>query len=173
MYKRNPKDPGGSKHVCAQDEEDFAQERAIQDWLEREGRVDDFGFEHINRKGNARNTLVRAQVRLDAKVQEDGSSTFADLIAGCDGRDLECAGGDRPADGDAEPTYSAAVHLESELDLFCKGIGLTGGETEWVKKSVKSAASLQNLRSLMKEEKHSEWSRINLESLKPLRNFNE
>ncbi len=111
-YIKNPKDQGGSKFLSAQDQEDFEQEMHIKAWLEREGRAADFGYEHINRKGNARNTLVRAHVHLDAKVQEDGSGTFADLVAGSDGRDLECAGGDRPAD----ELSDAPANLD---ELFC------------------------------------------------------
>ena len=88
-YIRNPKDPGGSKYLCAQDEEDFEQEKQIEAWLAREGRSGELEFQHFNRKGNARNTLVRAQVRLDAQISEDETGTFADLIAGSDGRDLE------------------------------------------------------------------------------------
>lgn len=170
-YIRNPKGTKGGKYgPSEQDEADFKQEKLIKEWLEREGRADDFRFEHINRKGNARNTGVRAQVRLDQKIQADGSGTFADFIAGCDGRDLECAGGDRSLD--LEP-LSAADRLENELNLFFDAIGVPEGTKKWAMKSVKSAESLRKLQSLMKEEKQLQISPISLELLKPLPNFKE
>lgn len=77
------------KWTCEQDEEDFEQEKLIKDWIGQRRDVE-FEFQHINRKGNARNTLIRASISLDQKIGEDSSGTFADLIAGSDGRDLEC-----------------------------------------------------------------------------------
>lgn len=170
-YVRNQKDPGGSKYLCAQDEEDFEQEKAIKDWLEREGRADDFGYQHINRKGTARNTLVRAQVRLDAQIQTDETGTFADRIAGSDGRDLECAGGAGSTD-DADAN-TAPFYLAKQVDAFLDGIGADERTREWVKKSLKQAPDLMNLRSLMKEEKPFEISPISLGCLKPLGSFKE
>lgn len=146
--------------LCAEDEEDYAQERLIKEWLEREGGARDFEYKHINRQGNARNTLVRAQVRLDQQINEDGSGTFADLIAGCDGRDLECGRSDHEAN---DASTSAADRLENEFDLFFDAIGASEETKIWAKKSVKSAESLRQLRSLMNDEKPFEISPINLE----------
>lgn len=112
QYIRNQKDPGGSKFLSSQDVEDHEQEQQIKAWLEREGRADEYSFQHINSKGLPRNTGVRAQVRLDAKVQENSSTTFENYIAGSDGRDLECAGGSGPI-GLAE-----TEQLENEFEFF-------------------------------------------------------
>lgn len=170
-YLRNPKGTKGGKYgPSEQDQADFEQEKLIKEWLEREGRTDEFGYQHINRKGLARNTTVRAQVRLDQQIREDGTGTFADLIAGCDGRDLECG---RDSDETPDRQETAADRLESELNLFFDAIGVSEGTKKWGMKSVKSAESLRKLQSLMKEEKQLQISPINLESLKLLPNFKE
>lgn len=143
-----------------QDEEDFKQEKLIKEWLNREGRSDQFDCQYINRKGNARNTVGTRSLGLDQKINEDGSGTFADIVAGCDGRDLECGGDAHEAD---DGPKTAAIVLDEQLDLFFDAIGI-GEETKaWAKKAIKSEESLRSLRSLMKDEKQFEISPINLE----------
>jgi hypothetical protein len=164
-YVKNPKLKTNSNY-SGEDLEDFEQEKAIREWLEREGRAAEFEYTSINRKGTARNSFNSRTVSLDKKVHEDGSRTLADLVAGSDGRDL--AGG-RFLD-EVEPK-SAAERLEESIDLFFDAIGASEGTKSWAKKSLKSAESLRTLRSLMKEEKQFEISPINLESPRPWGNF--
>lgn len=76
-------------YLCDQDIEDHEQEKLIQSWLNQKGNPK-FEYQHINSKGNPRNTLVRASFSLDQKIKENSTGTFSDLIAGCDGRDFEC-----------------------------------------------------------------------------------
>lgn len=167
-YLRNPKGTKGGKFENEQDLDDFAQEQLIKDWLEREGRVAEFEFKHISRHGTARNTLVKAEVRLDAQAFDDSARTFADLIAGCDGRDLL---GGRDADEiDPEPKAPADL-LDENIDLFFDAIGASEGTKAWAKKSIKSGESLRRLRSLMKDDKPFEISPINSAWLKPWDNF--
>lgn len=118
--------------ITEQDEEDFEQELQIKKWLEtqQQGAVE-FDFKSINRKGNARYLGVRASLSLDQKVSEDSTGTFADLIAGSDGRDLYC--GEVP---DAE-TY---------LDAYLSCLGFDEEMTEWLIKKLKSSMDLNSLR---------------------------
>lgn len=136
-YKRNPKDLGGSKFISAQDQEDCAQEKIIQQWLKQQGNASEFDFKHINRKGTARNTLVKAEVRLDQKIKNDGDSTFADFIAGSDGRDLY-SGGD-------------IVFLQPEpvekIHGYLFALGFNQGEIKWLIKMFKSSITEKQLRS--------------------------
>lgn len=77
-------------YISNEDTEDFEQEKKIQEWLSsiaNESRKIEFDFKHITSKGTARNTRVRASISLDQKISEDSEGTFADIIAGCDGRD--------------------------------------------------------------------------------------
>jgi hypothetical protein len=168
---RNPKGlPSQGKYeICEQDLEDYEQEKLIQEWLKREGRTDEFESKYISRKGTARNTIDKRSIRLDAQISDEhGSGTYADIIAGSDGRDLECRGDGDEVDRGPAP---AAERLESELDLFLDAIGVTEGVKAWAKKSLKSAESLRSLRSLMKEDERFETLTIDLESLPPLRSF--
>lgn len=89
--------------INEEDEEDFEQEKLIKEWLEREGRDGEIELKHISRKGTARNTLVKASISLDEKMSDDDSKgTFADLIAGCDGRDLDDGEPDDPFEREIE-----------------------------------------------------------------------
>jgi hypothetical protein len=135
-YVRNPKDAGGSKWISAQDEEDCAQEKLIQEWLKREGIASEFGLKHINSKGTARNTLVRAQVRLDQKIKDDGSNTFADLIAGCDGRDLVCRGG----------VDESEIEPEEQIYGYLSALGFKQEERSWLLKMWKLLIQENKLR---------------------------
>jgi len=81
---------GGKYELCDEDKEDFKQEKLIQEWLEREGSAGAIEFKHISSKGTARNTLVKASIRLDEKIFDDGAGTYADLVVGSDGRDFDC-----------------------------------------------------------------------------------
>lgn len=168
-YIRNPKEPGGTRHLALEDEEDFAQESAIREWLEREGRVSEFEYSAFTRKGTARSLVDRKSVRLEQKVRDEpGSRTYADIIAGSDGRDLECRLDPDEADDGPE---TAADRLEAELDLFFDAIGASEGMRAWGKKSVKSAESIRSLRQSMKDDERLEISMIDLESLKQWPNF--
>lgn len=79
--------------LCDQDREDFEQEKLINEWLNQSqpGRPELLEQRHINRQGNARNTLVRASFSIDQSIGKDNprGGTFADIVAGSDGRDLE------------------------------------------------------------------------------------
>ncbi len=166
-YIRDPKGTRGGKFgPSEQDEEDCEQEKLIQEWLKQQGSAAEFEYKHINRKGSARNTVVRAQVRLDQKIKDDTAGTFADLIAGCDGRDLECR-----LDGVPTEPKAAAEILDSSIDWFFDAIGVTEDTKQWAKNSLKSAESLRRLRSLMKDDEPWEISTISLESLRRWSNF--
>jgi len=136
-YIRNPKDLGGSKWISAQDEEDCAQEKLIQQWLKQQGAIEQFDFKHINRKGTARNTLVKAEVRLDQKIREDGDSTFADFIAGSDGRDL--LGGGDIDEPQPEPIEKISGYLFA--------LGFNQGDVKWLIKIFKSSVTKKQLHS--------------------------
>lgn len=169
---RNPKHLGGTpgKHgLCEQDIEDFEQEKLIQEWLKTTGEAafGEFEFKHISSKGTARNTIDQRSIRLDAQMRDEkDSGTFADIVAGSDGRDLECR-----LDGPEPEPKTASEILEENIDLFFDAIGASEGTKKWAKKSIKSAESLRQLRSLMKEEKPFEISPINLELPRRLANF--
>lgn len=168
-YIRDPKGkaPKGKWETNEEDQEDFAQEQLIQEWLRKEGADVEFEFKHISRKGTARNTIDKRSIRLDAKVSdENGSRTYADIIAGSDGRDLECGLGI-----DQSESKTPEEELEEAFDLFFDAIGVGEGTKQWAKKSIKSAESLRSLRSLMKEEEQFEISLINLESPRQWSNF--
>jgi hypothetical protein len=146
-YIRNPKGTKGSKYgPCEQDEEDFGQEKLIQDWIKSQGNAVEFEFQHINRKGNARNTLVKAQVRLDQQISEDGSGTFADLIAGSDGRDLYC-GGDVD---ESQPEPHEKIHG------YLSALNFNQGEITWLIKTLKLSI-LENKLLLEKSVIDLEW----------------
>lgn len=152
-YKRNPKAVGGSKFISAQDEEDCAQEKLIQQWLKQQGNVGAVDFKHINRKGTARNTLVKAEVRLDQKIGDDTDTTFADFIAGSDGRDLY-SGGDAD-ELKPEPTEKIYGYLFA--------LGFKQGEAKWLIKMFKS--------SVTKKQSHSEKFLTDSESWKQFEHF--
>jgi hypothetical protein len=160
-YLRNPKGVKGGKYGASeQDQEDFEQEKLIKQWLSKSG-AGEFEYKHISRKGTARNTIDQRSIRLDAQVQDEpGSRTYADVIAGSDGRDLECRLDASEVD---ERPKTAADCLDENMDLFFDAIGASEETKIWAKKSIKSAESLRRLRSLMKEEKPFEISPINLE----------
>lgn len=170
-YVRNPKDPGGHDRLCKQDIEDFEQEQLINDWLKREGAAGAVEFKYINRKGAARNTIDQRSVRLDWQVRDEkGSGTYADFIAGSDGRDLECRLDFER--GLESPEKSAADLLDEKIEEFCEILNLTGS-AEWIKKSLRESQNLEKLRSSMKEESPLEISTISLVSLRPFLNFKE
>ena len=92
-YIKNPNGSAGGQGKWGaneQDLEDFEQEKLIQDWLRENGGDTEFEFKHISSKGTPRNTLIKASFSLDQEIKTDSSGTFADLIIGSDGRDLEC-----------------------------------------------------------------------------------
>lgn len=115
------------QHLCDQDREDFEQEKRINEWLNRDysGRPELLESWHINRKGNARNTLIQARFSLDQNVRKDDArgGTFADLVAGYDGRDLENGDGD----------YHFREHFESTVTETLQALGLREREIEWLK----------------------------------------
>ncbi len=146
-YIKNQKDPGGSKFVCAEDHEDFEQEKLIQEWLKREGRSGQLEYHHINSKGNARNTLVKASISLDQKVGDEiDGARFGDLIAGSDGRDLEC--GSDPPETERE--------AEEVIHGYLFALGFNQGELEWLIKMLKLSME-QKQWLLEKSPTDSEW----------------
>lgn len=148
QYQRNPKGVRGGKYgPSEQDEEDCEQEKLIKEWLKQQGANEQFEFKHINSKGTARNTLVRAQVRLDQQVFDDSAGTFADRIAGCDGRDLECG----PDALSVEPE-TPEERLNSSIDLFFEAIGLSEEIKQWATKLLKSRETLKSLTLLMNDD---------------------
>lgn len=136
-YNRNPKELGGSKFISAQDQEDCAQEKLIQEWLKQQGNAGAIDFKHINRKGAARNTLVKAEVRLDQKIKDDGDSTFADFIAGSDGRDLYSG-------GDANELKPEPIE---KIYGYLFALGFNQGEMKWLIKMFKSLVTKKQLHS--------------------------
>jgi len=136
-YIRNPKELGGSKFISAQDEEDCEQEKLIQEWLKQQGKVGAVELKHINRKGTARNTLVKAEVRLDQKIGEDTETTFADFIAGSDGRDLYSG-------GSADDIKSEPIE---KIHGYLFALGFNQGEIKWLIKIFKSSVTKRQLHS--------------------------
>lgn len=153
--------------ISDEDNADFEQERLIQQWLKSEGRDGSIDYRYINRKGNARNTLVKASISLDQTISDEGNGgTFADLIAGSDGRDLECGG------GLVEPEpKTPQEYLDDQINWFFETLGVSEGVKKWAKKSLKSFESLRSLALLMRDDEPWEISTIDLESLPQLRSF--
>ncbi len=150
-YIRNPKG-------IAQfdDTEDFEQEMRIREWLKCEGMHDEFEFQHITRKGTARDTRIGAHggfVRLDQKIGDDESSTFADIIAGCDGRDLE-----RGEQLDEPP-----IDPYDQISGYLLAIGVKQKEIPCLQKILKSSIR----QSMWRSEKF----QIDLESWKQFEHF--
>jgi len=153
---------GGKYETCEQDVEDFEQEKLIQEWLDQTG-AGEIEFKYISRKGTARNTLDKRSVRLDAQVSDEaGSRAFADIIAGSDGRDLECGG----VVDESEPK-TAAEKLDENIYFFFDAIGVSEETKVWAKKSIKSAESLRKLPSLMKDDEPS--NTLEISSVSPIR----
>jgi hypothetical protein len=127
------------KWIQEQDEEDFEQEKKIKEWLGDSN--EQFDFKHISSNGTARNTLVKASISLDQKIQEDSSGTFADIIMGSDGRTLY--GGH-----DIDPNEIIDGYL------YC--LGFSEGDSEWIVKMLKLWGE-KNSWLLEKSQKNSEW----------------
>lgn len=130
--------------VNEEDEQDFEQEKIIQEWISQQS-AREFEFKYINRKGNARNTTFKG-ISLDQKIKEDGSGTFADIIAGCDGRDLEC--GREPDEVDVDP--------KDQIESYLLCLGFAKGEIECLIKLLKKLI-LENKSLLPKSAIDSEW----------------
>jgi hypothetical protein len=125
--------------INEEDEEDFEQEKKIRDWLNESGSKERFEFKSINREGNARHIGVAASFSLDQKVGEDTDTTFADVVAGSDGRDL--FGGEN-----AGPTeYLDWEQIQEYLEM----LGMDEGLTRWVTKTLKW--SVLNNKSLFRK----------------------
>ena len=122
-----------------QDDEDFEQERLIEQWLEREGKSGSIDLKHITSKGTVRNTLVKASISLDQEITQDGGGTFADLIAGLDGRDLEIGSLECDPEGDAR----------EQIFWYLSALGFNQGEIEWLIKTLK--LSIQENKSLFEK----------------------
>lgn len=131
QYIRNPKGKGGKWDTNDQDKEDHEQEQRIQEWLKREGKSFGAEFKHITRKGTARNTLIKGSISLDQKIAEDGerSGTYADIIAGCDGRDFESG------DEFIDPTDKA----RKEIFWYLSALGFNKEEAMCLVKILKSS----------------------------------
>jgi hypothetical protein len=134
-----------------EDVEDFEQEKLIAEWLKREGMSGAVDLQHINRKGHARNTLIKASISLDQQVgDESGSATFADLIAGSDGRDLE-VGGD-----DCDPELEA----QEQVSRYLLILGFNQGELEWLTKMLKLSIDPKLQRSLKSLTSLESWTQF-------------
>lgn len=106
-----------------EDNEDYEQELAIKQWLEQNGNPG-FDFTSINRKGNARHIGDVGCFSLDQKIsEENGGGTYADLVAGSDGRDLEC-GEDLGEDDNG-------MSAECCLEILLKSIGANKEALRW------------------------------------------
>ncbi len=135
--------------VNEEDGQDFEQEKQILLWAEAAGIGEQFNFQHISRKGTARNTLIKAQIRLDQKITYDSSGTFANFVSGSDGRDL----------------YSGGDHFEpgEMIDAYLYFLGFDEEFTQWLIKMSKSSPNL--------ERSPSETSVIDLESFRLFNRF--
>jgi hypothetical protein len=112
-----------------QDKEDYDQEQKIKEWLEnRQGTDGEFDYKYINSKGNVRNTIVKGQ-RLDKELPEDSTATLHDIVAGCDGRDLE---------------YRDNVNLYNEIDKYLACLGFDEEMSEWIIKKMLRFSELQS-----------------------------
>jgi hypothetical protein len=118
-----------------QDQEDFEQEKLIERWLERAGKSGSVELVHISSKGTARNTLIKASVSLDQRISEtgEGTGTFADVIAGSDGRDLDFGESDHDPEVEAREqifwNLSALGFEEGEVLCLVKILKLSIQET--------------------------------------------
>jgi hypothetical protein len=121
----------GNKFLSQEDEEDYEQEKAIQDWLKTQQRANDkFNYQYINSKGNARNSRVRASFSLDQKIKEGETGALADFVAGSDGRDL----------------YNGeAADAGEYLDAYLACLGLDEETSEWVVKTLKLSVGQSKL----------------------------
>jgi hypothetical protein len=115
-----------NKWIADEDVEDFEQEQKIREWLNKNGETkpdhSGFDFKYISSKGTARNSRVRASLSLDQKIQEDSRGTFADIIAGSDGRDLYR--GEEPSADQILDAHLACMGFDEEL-------------SEWIIKTLK------------------------------------
>jgi len=115
-----------------EDEEDYEQEKRIKEWLEKQNGQ--FEYQYINSKGNVRTSNFQG-ARLDKTVAEDTTTTFLDVITGCDGRDLE---------------YRRSVNVYQEIDkwLFC--LGFNEEMSEWIVKIMLKSLELKSSSRLEK-----------------------
>lgn len=75
--------------ISPEDLKDFEQEKRIKEWLSSQSHEDrGIVLPYTSSKGTARNSRVRAAFSLDQKVCNDSETTFANFVAGSDGRDL-------------------------------------------------------------------------------------
>ena len=122
--------------LSQEDLDDYEQEKQIQEWLARSGNKNGIDLVHINSKGNARNTRVRASVSLDQEIQTDSKGTFADLIAG------HSDGSSSLGRPDAENPRDAAATLDGYLAL----LGFNEEDTEWLIEKLKSSDQMRKTR---------------------------
>lgn len=122
--------------ISEQDEEDYEQEKLIKEWADKND-IRGLEYEYINSKGGARNSLVRASFSLDQEIGEDGGGTFADIIAGCDGRDLECR----------EEFDDTTRDLDQEISWYLFALGFNQEGVVWLKKIFQK--SMRNKKMLL------------------------
>lgn len=144
-YVRNPKGITKKYGPSEQDEEDFEQEQRIKEWIASQNGGE-FGYQYINSKGNARNSGIKASVSLDQKITPDGTGTFADIIAGHDGRDLECGVG---ADEDE-------IDPGEKIEVYLLALKFAKEEIPWLIIILKKLI-LENKSLLPKSAIDSEW----------------
>jgi len=133
--------------LCDQDKEDYEQELRIQQWLDQTGNQNRIDLKHINREGNARNTLVRASFSLDQEIKEDSTGTFADFIAG------DPTGGSSLGGSLGHDSRDAAA----ALDAYLACLGFNEEDTEWLIEKLKSLEKMK-LKPSLKFQSDLEWS---------------
>lgn len=120
-----------------EDNEDYEQELAIREWLRRNGSPR-FDFTSINSKGNSRHIGDMGSFSLDEKIaNDDGCGTYADIIAGSDGRDMESGEACNEDDNDS---------LGASLEMLLISIGVKGGVLKWAKVHYRASGQLNLLR---------------------------
>jgi hypothetical protein len=123
--------------VCDQDREDFEQEKRVNAWLAEAHPGRALEATHTTRHGTARNTLVRAAISLDQPVIEGETLSFADLIPGKDGRELEAG----------NPEFHFQEHFDGVVEQTLDALGFNEGEIGWLKTMWLRSATLGGLRS--------------------------
>jgi hypothetical protein len=111
---------------CDQDKEDAEQERKILEWAKSADKQ--ITLTHINQSGTISSSLCRGSFSLDeATSTEERSGTYADIIAGSDGRELY----------DDDPDRGYEQILDRADDLIretLRALSFKEMEIEWLNK---------------------------------------
>lgn len=136
------------RYVSEQDVEDHEQEKLINDWLKKAGSTERVESAYTNSQGNLRGSFNKPHVSLDQKVFEEDGFTYADIIAGSDGRDLV----DGEEEFNPEDFYTVARETLTAL-------GLKKGETQWLIRTWLQSETLNEMPSLISMI-DSEWENL-------------